>query len=149
MSKTSRASSCRADASSTSSPDSMPTACAAPACRSGASEMTANTVHVARAPIRDRKVRFALVGCGRISANHMQAIVRHAEAAELTDVCDVDPAALSAAVAKTGARGHSSFSSLVSTSKADCVVLTTPSGLHPAQAMEAARAGFDVMTEKP
>jgi UDP-N-acetyl-2-amino-2-deoxyglucuronate dehydrogenase len=29
------------------------------------------------------------------------------------------------------------------------VVLTTPSGLHPAQAAEAARAGFDVMTEKP
>jgi UDP-N-acetyl-2-amino-2-deoxyglucuronate dehydrogenase len=28
-------------------------------------------------------------------------------------------------------------------------VLTTPSGLHPAQAAEAARAGFDVMTEKP
>jgi UDP-N-acetyl-2-amino-2-deoxyglucuronate dehydrogenase len=34
-------------------------------------------------------------------------------------------------------------------SKADVVVLATPSGLHPAQAIEAARAGFDVMTEKP
>jgi UDP-N-acetyl-2-amino-2-deoxyglucuronate dehydrogenase len=29
------------------------------------------------------------------------------------------------------------------------VVLTTPSGLHPQQAIEAAQAGFDVMTEKP
>ena len=106
-------------------------------------------MHVARPPIRDRKVRFALVGCGRISANHIEAIARHAKTAELTDVCDVDPAALSAAVAKTGARGHATFSSLVATSKADCVVLATPSGLHPAQAMEAARARFDVMTEKP
>jgi UDP-N-acetyl-2-amino-2-deoxyglucuronate dehydrogenase len=106
-------------------------------------------MHVVRPPIRDRKVRFALVGCGRVSANHIEAIARHAERSELVDVCDVDPAALSAAVAKTGARGHATLASLLGTSKADCVVLTTPSGLHPAQTMEAARAGFDVMTEKP
>ena len=30
-------------------------------------------------PIRDRKIRFALVGCGRISANHLGAMERHAE----------------------------------------------------------------------
>jgi UDP-N-acetyl-2-amino-2-deoxyglucuronate dehydrogenase len=34
-------------------------------------------------------------------------------------------------------------------SKADCVILATPSGLHSAQASEAAAAGFHVMTEKP
>jgi UDP-N-acetyl-2-amino-2-deoxyglucuronate dehydrogenase len=33
--------------------------------------------------------------------------------------------------------------------KANCIVLTTPSGLHPSQAIQAARAGFHVMTEKP
>ena len=26
------------------------------------------------APIVDRKIRFALVGCGRISANHFEAL---------------------------------------------------------------------------
>jgi UDP-N-acetyl-2-amino-2-deoxyglucuronate dehydrogenase len=106
-------------------------------------------MHVVRPPIRDRKVRFALVGCGRVSANHFEAIARHAERSELVDVCDVDPGALSAAVATTGARGHATLTSLLGTSTADCVILTTPSGLHPAQTMEAARAGFDVMTEKP
>jgi UDP-N-acetyl-2-amino-2-deoxyglucuronate dehydrogenase len=64
-------------------------------------------------------------------------------------VCDVDPAALRAAVEKTGARGHHQLAALLAKSKADCVILTTPSGLHPPQAAEAARAGFDVMTEKP
>ena len=106
-------------------------------------------MHVSRPRIRDRKVRFALVGCGRISANHVEAIARHAQTSELTDVCDVDPVALASAVAKTGARGHASLGSLLASSKADCVVLATPSGLHPSQTMEAARAGFDVMTEKP
>ena len=106
-------------------------------------------MHVRRAPITDRKPRFALIGCGRIANNHFESIAKHAERCELTDVCDVDPAALAAAVAKTGATGHSSLAALLATSKADCVVLTTPSGLHPTQAAEAARAGFDVMTEKP
>jgi UDP-N-acetyl-2-amino-2-deoxyglucuronate dehydrogenase len=38
---------------------------------------------------------------------------------------------------------------LLGASKPDCVVLATPSGLHPQQAMEIASAGLDVMTEKP
>jgi UDP-N-acetyl-2-amino-2-deoxyglucuronate dehydrogenase len=106
-------------------------------------------MHSRRPPITDRKVRFALVGCGRIARNHFEAVKAHAQHCELTDVCDVDSAHLSAAVAATGATGHTSFNALLAHSKADCVVLTTPSGLHPAQAAEAARAGFDVMTEKP
>lgn len=106
-------------------------------------------MHVRRPPITERKVRFALVGCGRIAANHFEAIRKHADRCEITDVCDVDPAALAAAVGKTGAQGHANLASMLATSKADCIVLTTPSGLHPTQAAEAAKAGFDVMTEKP
>jgi UDP-N-acetyl-2-amino-2-deoxyglucuronate dehydrogenase len=106
-------------------------------------------MHVRRLPITDRKVKFALVGCGRIANNHFEALTRHAERAELVDVCDTDPAALAAAVAKTGAAGHASLAALLAQTRADCVILTTPSGLHPSQAAEVARAGLDVMTEKP
>jgi UDP-N-acetyl-2-amino-2-deoxyglucuronate dehydrogenase len=101
------------------------------------------------APVKDRKVRFALVGCGRIAANHIEAVKRHHERAEIVDVCDVAPAALAAAVEKTGARGHTSLTQLLAVTNADCVVLATPSGLHPAQAMEVAESGRHVMTEKP
>ena len=38
---------------------------------------------------------------------------------------------------------------MLAQSKADCIVLSTPSGLHPSQAIEVARAGVHVMTEKP
>jgi UDP-N-acetyl-2-amino-2-deoxyglucuronate dehydrogenase len=100
-------------------------------------------------PIKGRKIRFALAGCGRISANHFAAIAKHADRAELTDVCDTDAAALEKAVKQTGARGHDSLTKMLAATKADIVVLATPSGLHPEQAIECAHAGMHVMTEKP
>jgi UDP-N-acetyl-2-amino-2-deoxyglucuronate dehydrogenase len=106
-------------------------------------------MHSRPRPIVDRKVRFALVGCGRIAVSHFEAIARHAERCELTDVCDVDPVALEGAVARTGARGHLDLSELLAKGRADCVVLASPSGLHSAQAIDAARSGLNVMTEKP
>lgn len=100
-------------------------------------------------PIVDRPIRFALVGCGRISSNHFGALEKHAERARLVDVCDTDPTALERAVVRTKARGHASYATMLENSDADIVVLATPSGLHPAQTIEAARAGRHVMTEKP
>jgi UDP-N-acetyl-2-amino-2-deoxyglucuronate dehydrogenase len=106
-------------------------------------------MHLNRPAITDRKLRFALAGCGRIAANHMEALARHADRAELVAVCDLQAAALDAAVARTGARGFARYSEMLAQTEADCVVLTTPSGLHARQVTEAARAGFEVMTEKP
>ena len=37
---------------------------------------------------------FAIVGCGRIAKNHMNAIREHHDRAELVGACDVDPRAL-------------------------------------------------------
>ena len=101
------------------------------------------------APVTGRKVRFALIGCGRIASNHMEAIKAHHENAELVAVCDIDPERLAAAVKRTGARGHASLEALLAAESPDCVVITTPSGLHSQQVIEVARAGRDVMTEKP
>lgn len=99
--------------------------------------------------VTDRKIRFALVGCGRIAANHFDAITQHSGRAELVDVCDINPQALAAAVERTGARGHPRLNELLRATNADVVVLTTPSGLHSRETIECTRAGFHVMTEKP
>ena len=82
------------------------------------------------APVTDRKVRFALVGCGRIAANHMESVKAHAERAEMIAVCDPDPARLAAAVERTGARGYPSLEAMLAAETPDCVIITTPSGLH-------------------
>ena len=100
-------------------------------------------------PIVDRKLRFALLGCGRIAQNHFASIKGHADRSELVAVCDVNPAAMQAAVAQTGASPYPNLTSMLAKSNADIVVLTTPSGLHPEQAVESAAAGLHVMTEKP
>ncbi len=99
--------------------------------------------------VTGRKVRFALVGCGRIAANHFGAIEKHGDRCELVDVCDVSPDTLKAAVERTKAKGHTSLASLLESTTADCVILTTPSGLHPSQAIQIAKSGRNVMTEKP
>ncbi len=103
----------------------------------------------AQVPIVDRPIRFALVGCGRISANHVEALLQHAGRAELVALCDNRPEALAAAVAKTGVTGFVSLEALLAGSDADIVVLATPSGLHPRQAMRVAQAGRHVLSEKP
>jgi UDP-N-acetyl-2-amino-2-deoxyglucuronate dehydrogenase len=99
--------------------------------------------------IQDRNIRFAVVGCGRISGNHFGAIQKHAENAELVAVCDTDPQALAAAVAKTCVPGFGSLTELLAKVQADVAVLCTPSGIHAVQAIQVARAGCHVMSEKP
>jgi UDP-N-acetyl-2-amino-2-deoxyglucuronate dehydrogenase len=99
--------------------------------------------------IAGRRIRFALVGCGRISANHIDSIERHAERAELVAVCDIAPDRLAAAVARTGARGFASLDALLAEADVDVVILATPSGLHSEQTIRCAEAGRHVVTEKP
>ncbi len=96
-----------------------------------------------------RKIRFAVVGCGRIASRHFEALKQHGERAELVAVCDVDGKALERATNATGARGFASFQEMLDARLADVAVLCTPSGLHPAQAIAAASQGVHVVTEKP
>ena len=100
-------------------------------------------------PISGRPIRFGLVGCGRIANRHIEALEAHREVADIVAVCDIDPAALERAEARTGAKGFSSLAQLLAGSDADCIILATPSGLHAEQALAAAAAGRHVVTEKP
>ncbi|MGH7591229.1 MAG: Gfo/Idh/MocA family protein, partial [Gemmatimonadales bacterium] len=101
------------------------------------------------ATLKSRKIRFALVGCGRISGKHVEALEQHRESAELVAVCDPDPAALAVMVARSKAKGFSTLEALLAGSDADVVVLATPSGMHAEQGIVAAAAGRHVITEKP
>ena len=48
-------------------------------------------MQIRRPAIVNRKLRFALVGCGRIARNHFDAMRQHAEHIELVGVCDTHP----------------------------------------------------------
>ena len=100
-------------------------------------------------PITNRKIRLALIGCGRIAKNHFSAIEKHGDDLELVAVCDTDPAALQAATVTNTVPGYAHLRDLLTAEKPDLIALCTPSGLHPDQAILAARHGVHVMTEKP
>ncbi|HKW12815.1 MAG TPA: Gfo/Idh/MocA family oxidoreductase [Gemmatimonadaceae bacterium] len=92
--------------------------------------------------------KVALVGCGRISRNHFDAL-RKVDGLTLTAVCDIVPERARAAAEQEGVVGFTSFEELLERADCDVVSVCTPSGLHAAQGALAARAGKHVITEKP
>jgi UDP-N-acetyl-2-amino-2-deoxyglucuronate dehydrogenase len=99
--------------------------------------------------IKGRKIRIALVGCGRISANHFGAILQYPDEFELVAVCDNDTSALEKATSEYKVTGYASLTELLQKEELDAVSICTPSGLHPDQAEEIAAAGIHVISEKP
>lgn len=92
--------------------------------------------------------RIALVGCGRISANHFDAI-RKVDGLTLAAVCDtVEERARTAGEAQ-GVPWFTSLAEMLARVECDVVVIATPSGLHPEHGVLAARAGKHIVTEKP
>ena len=99
--------------------------------------------------VRDRKIRVAIVGCGRIARNHFLAIAAHADDILLAAVCDIDQRALAVATLAHGVKGYQHLEDMLEGEQIDLVVLCTPSGLHSAQARLVAKFKVNVMTEKP
>lgn len=99
--------------------------------------------------IKGRRIKIGVVGCGRISANHFKSIDAHSRDLQLTAVCDADTASLETASRQYDVPGYSSLTDLLLQSDTDVLALCTPSGLHPYQTIEIARAGRHVITEKP
>lgn len=99
--------------------------------------------------IQDRKIRFAIAGCGRISKNHFSSIETHADHIELVSVCDIDADVLAEHTERYKVPGYQNFEEMLKVGRPDIVVLCTPSGIHPDQAVIAAKHKVHVMTEKP
>ena len=93
-------------------------------------------------------LRVAVVGCGRISRNHFDAIAR-IDGLELVAVADVVLERAQAAAAVYGVAAFDSLTAMLAATQCDIVTIATPSGLHPAMGIEIARAGRHVVSEKP
>ncbi len=99
--------------------------------------------------ITNRKIKTALVGCGRISKNHFGSIEKHQEDMELVAICDTDREVLATHEKQLGVQGYTNLDTMLERSDADLVTICTPSGIHPQQVIQCAKAGKHVMTEKP
>jgi UDP-N-acetyl-2-amino-2-deoxyglucuronate dehydrogenase len=93
-------------------------------------------------------VRIALVGCGRISRNHFDALAR-VPGFELTAVCDVIESRARETGTRLGVAWFTSYADMLAEAPCDVVAVCTPSGLHPDHGILAAAAGKHVVCEKP
>ncbi|MBW1636328.1 MAG: Gfo/Idh/MocA family oxidoreductase, partial [Deltaproteobacteria bacterium] len=75
--------------------------------------------------IEGRKIRTAIIGCGRISKNHFESIKNHAENMELVAVCDNNKSLLANISAQYNVPGFTSFGELMEDVIPDIVSLCT------------------------
>lgn len=94
-------------------------------------------------------INFGLVGCGRISKNHIEALRKFEKDARLVAVCDIN-----AEKARTTGEGYAadyytSLDAMLDRGDLDAISICTPSGLHPVHGIAAANRKLHVITEKP
>lgn len=94
-------------------------------------------------------LRFAIVGCGRVSGNHLDAIARLPRA-EIAAVCDLDASRAKAYSDTFHSPWYTNYHEMLSAEAIDVVSIVTPSGMHPRHAIDVMeRYGKHVVIEKP
>src|ERR1041385_4775226 len=95
-----------------------------------------------------RKIRTAIVGCGKVAQFHAAALGALAEA-DFVAACDTDPARAAAFAARYGVRPFENVISMVEQAAVEATIICTPHPLHATPAVAAAERGSHVLVEKP
>tara|TARA_A100001015_G_scaffold24509_1_gene27608 strand:+ start:2751 stop:3806 length:1056 start_codon:yes stop_codon:yes gene_type:complete len=99
--------------------------------------------------IKNRKIRVAIVGCGRISKNHFASLEKHQDNIQLISICETNRTVLSDHEKKYNIKGYLDLSNMLEKEDLDMAIICTPSGMHAEQTELCAKHGVSVMTEKP
>jgi len=96
-----------------------------------------------------KDIKFGLIGCGRISSKHFEAI-SEIEDAEIVACTDIVKRKAQAAAEQFGVKSfYSNYKTMLDKEDMDAVLICTPSGMHPEMGIEAAKRKINVVTEKP
>ena len=94
-----------------------------------------------------RKIKFCIVGCGRIGERHAEHINN---LGTLVAVCDVVPQKADQLAVKYGAKAYYHLEEMLAAHPdSDVISVCTPNGLHAAHSIQSLQAGFHVLCEKP
>ncbi len=97
--------------------------------------------------IKMKKIKFAIIGCGRIAERHAQHII---DQGILVAVCDINIEKAEYFANKFNTKAYSSIENMLSTQKEiDVVSICTPNGVHSENAITALNFGYNVLCEKP
>jgi len=99
-------------------------------------------------PKTPSRVKFALMGCGRIGRMHAAGLAGHPRA-ELASVFDVSDEAASRTAADLGVRKAVSVEAVLADPKIEAILIATPTTTHVDLMIAAARAGKAILCEKP
>jgi len=95
-------------------------------------------------------MKYALIGCGRISMNHLSAAVDNE--LEIVALCDVFPSAMDTvadAARLDNIAKYEDYREMLEKEQLDLVAITTKSSLHARIALDCIRKGVHVIIEKP
>jgi predicted dehydrogenase len=93
-------------------------------------------------------INIGLVGCGRISEKHLEAI-KQLNTCKLTAVCDINEERAKKAAEQTGCTYYTDYEEMLKDKNINLISVCTPSGLHPKHTIMAAKYKKHVLTEKP
>lgn len=97
----------------------------------------------------NRKIKFAIVGCGSIGKRHV-AVLDAEQDAELVAICDTDEARCKELSALYGnLKYFTDYETMLNTIDADVINVVTPHALHKKMSIQALNKGFNVLVEKP
>ena len=95
------------------------------------------------------KLNFALIGCGRISKKHIEAI-QNIENAEIIAVCDIVEDRAKAVADSLGVRYYADYNDMLEKEpNIDVVNILTPSGTHAKITIDIAKYKKHIIVEKP
>ena len=96
-------------------------------------------------------MKYALIGCGRISPNHIMAAKNNH--LDMVAICDVDESCMEDKIRKfdipATVKKYIDYKELLFVEKPELVAVCTESGLHAKIAIDCINAGCNVIIEKP
>ena len=95
-----------------------------------------------------RKIRFGIIGCGRIGSRHAERISQNPQA-ELVVLCDNKQARIDELKNKYKDDSYLNYHDLLKRNDIDVVSICTPNGLHSEMSIKTANAGKHILCEKP
>jgi predicted dehydrogenase len=97
---------------------------------------------------KQEKLKFALVGAGRVAQSY-EDVLLHYPGAEVVAVVDNHPQAAKAMGERIGCRSYQDLETMVNDSPIDAAVVCTPPASHPDISIALLKAGANVLCEKP
>ena len=102
------------------------------------------------------KLKFAILGCGRISYKHIEALINNNREAELVAVCDiVEEKAIErkvqyeSIIENCNIKVYTDYIKMIDNEDIDVVAIATESGYHVKHAIDCLNKDIHVLIEKP